>query len=159
MQQNKNGLLFNYIDSLENSDLYTKYKIKKIPSLNKYAENYLALLDKKNSNNYINNDSENYNEYKTSVKGITNDISNNETSLKTNQISKANDNFTINRLDEVNEKGNPTSIRIKTRNNLEIEYLKQNFNFNKEKAEEDITSKINENNAQQKTKFSLKTNK
>ena len=158
MQQNKNGLLFSYIDSLENSNLYTKYKIKKIPSLNKYAENYLALLDKKNSNNYINNDSENYNEYKTSVKGISNDISNNETSIKTNQISKVNDNYTINRLDEVNEKGNPISIKIKTRNNLEIEYLKQNFNFNKEKAEEDITSKINENNAQQKTKFSLKTN-
>ena len=129
MDLNKNGLLFSYIDSIETPDLFTSYKIKKIPSLNQYAENYLANLNIIKSNNYTNNDStENINDNNTSVKGLSNDNSNNETNIQTNQISKANDIFTTNKQEEINEFDNTSSYKIKTRNNLAIEHLKKNFN-------------------------------
>jgi hypothetical protein len=140
MEVNKNGLLFSYIDSLEDSNLFSKYKIKKIPSLNKYAENYLADLNKMKSYNYTNNDSiENYNDYNTSVKDFSNDTSK-ETNIQANQLSKLNDNFTTTKSDETNEIENNLSTKIKTINNLEIEHLKKNFNFNKTRIE-DIASK------------------
>ena len=162
MEVNKNGLLFSYIDSLEDSNLYSKYKIKKIPSLNKYAENYLADLNKMKSYNYTNNDSiENYNDYNTSVKDFSNDTSK-ETNIQANQLSKLNDNFTTTKSDETNEIENNFSSKIKTINNLEIEHLKKNFNFNKTRIE-DIASKNKnfDNNltnfgVQQKEKYTLK---
>jgi hypothetical protein len=162
MEVNKNGLLFSYIDSLEDSNLYSKYKIKKIPSLNKYAENYLADLNKMKSYNYTNNDSiENYNDYNTSVKDFSNDTSK-ETNIQANQLSKLNDNFTTTKSDETNEIENNLSSKIKTINNLEIEHLKKNFNFNKTRIE-DIASKNKnfDNNltnfgVQQKEKYTLK---
>ena len=129
MDLNKNGLLFSYIDSIENPDLFSSYKMKKIPSLNQYAENYLAHLNIIKSNNYTNNYStENINDNNMSVKGLSNDNSNNETNIQTNQISKAYDIFNTNKHEEINELDDTSSYKLKTRNNLDIEHLKKNFN-------------------------------
>ena len=128
MELNKNGLLFTYLDSIDKPDLLSSYKIKKFPSLNEYAENYLSNLDQKKSNIDINNDSnENMFEYNTSVKGLSNNISNNDTNIQTNQISKINDKFTSNKYDETNDIKNPYSDQLKPQNNSSIEHLKKNF--------------------------------
>ena len=163
MEVNKNGLLFSYIDSLEDSNLYSKYKNLKIPSLNKYAENYLADLNKMKLYNYTNNNDsiENFNDYNTSVKDFSNDTSK-ETNIRANQLSKLNDNFTATRSDETNEIENNLCSKIKTNNNLEIEHLKKNFNFNKTKIEDiSLKNKSTDNNStniggQQKVNYTMK---
>ena len=128
-------LLFNYLDPIENPDLFSNYKIKKFPSLNEYAENYLANLDKPKEKYEINsNENENINNF--SVKALSNDISNNDTNIQTNQISKIN-----NKYDEGNDIENPCSNKIRTRNNLNLEYLKRSFN--KRTKNSNTLSKIN----------------
>ena len=133
MELNKN-LLFSYLDSIETPNLFSSYKIKKFPSLNEYAENYLANMNKPKENNEINNNSdenedenekekENINDIKSSAKALSNDITNNDTNIQTNQISKV-----IYKNDEGNDIENPYSNKLKGRNNFTIEHLKQNFN-------------------------------
>ena len=131
MELNKN-LLFTYLDSIETPNLFSSYKIKKFPSLNEYAENYLANMNKPKENNEINNNSdenedenekENINDINSSAKALSNDISNNDTNIQTNQISKV-----IYKNDEGNDIENPYSNKLKARNNFTIEHLKQNFN-------------------------------
>ena len=148
MEVNKDGLLFSYLDSIETPDLFSNYKTKKIPSLNEYAENYLANIDKPKFFNDINNNScENINDNNSSVKGLSNDISNNETNIQTNQISKINDklimkNYDIyDNYDEINDMENHFSDKLKTRNSLTIEHLKKNF-YNQTKKSK-TSSKIN----------------
>ena len=138
MELDKNGLFFTYLDSIETPDLYSSYQIKKFPSLNEYAENYLANLDKKKvNNNDINSISnDNYNDNNSSVKIFSNDISITETNIQTNQISKINnDKYTSNKYDETNDIEKPFNNQLKTRNNLSIEHLKRNFNNNTKKSE------------------------
>ena len=130
MELNKN-LLFSYLDSIETPNLFSSYKIKKFPSLNEYAENYLANMNKPKENNEINNsdekedenEKENINDINSSAKALSNDISNNDTNIQTNQISKV-----IYKNDEGNDIENPYSNKLKGRNNFTIEHLKQNFN-------------------------------
>ena len=128
MELNKNGLLLNYLDSIDKPDLLSSYKITKLPSLNEYAENYLSNLDNQISNNDINNNSnENMLENNLSVKRLSINNSNNDTNIKTNQISKVNDKLTSNRYDETTETQKQNSNQLKERNNLSIEHLKKNF--------------------------------
>ena len=137
MEEKKNDLLFTYLDSLETPELTSNYKIKKFPSLNEYAENYLANIDKKKINNDINNISnDNCNDNNSSVKIFSNDISVTETNIQTNQISKINnDKYTSNKYDEINDIEKPLYNQLKTRNNLSIEHLKRNFNNKTKKSE------------------------
>lgn len=142
--KNENDLLLAYIDSIEPQNIFNSYKIKKIPPLNQYAENYLANLKNIKSNNDINNNNsiKNYND-NTSNKGLSNDITNNDsimnTNIQTNQISKINENFYSNIQEEYNALERP-----KTNNILAIEHLKQNFQI-KNKISYSIakTSEIN----------------
>ena len=134
----KNDLLFTYLDSIETPELASNFKIKKFPSLNEYAENYLANLDKKKvNNNDINSISnDNYNDNNSSVKIFSNDISITETNIQTNQISKINnDKYTSNKYEETNDIEKPFNNQLKTRNNVSIEHLKWNFNNKTKKSE------------------------
>ena len=137
MEEKKNDLLITYLDSLETPELTSNYKIKKFTSLNEYAENYLANLDKKKINNDINNISnDNYIDNNSSVKIFSNDISITETNNQTNQISKIiNDKFGSNKYDEINDIEKPSYNQLKTRNNFSIEHLKRNFNNKTKKSE------------------------
>ena len=127
MELDKNGLLITYLDSTETQDLYNSY-IKKFPTLNEYAENYLANLDKSKLNKELNNNSnENIIGNNSFVKGSSNDISNNETITQTNQISKINDIFNNIKYNETNDIEKPFYSKLKTRNYFSIEHLKKNF--------------------------------
>ena len=146
MEINKNESLFTYIDSLETQDLYINIINKKIPKLNKYAELYLANLEKEKSRNEenSNNSSKNNinlnidnikeNDNISSIKGGSNDMikMNMENKAKrTNIISKVND-FTIsqnnnkilnNKNKQYNQQGKfyykiKPSVRNKIRQNL-----------------------------------------
>ena len=157
--KDKNDLLFTYLDSLETPELTNNFKIKKFPSLNEYAENYLANLDKKKVNNDINSISnDNYNDNNSSVKIFSNDISFTETNIQTNQISKINnDKYSSNKYDEINYIEKPFNNQLKTRNNLSIEHLKLNFN-NKSKKSETLSKISNITFKTSYQKINLSTN-
>ncbi len=144
MEIDKNGLLYTYLESIKTPELFSSYKIKKFPSLNEYAENYLANLDKLKLKDDINNYSnDNINDNNSSFKGLSNDFSNNETNIQTNQISKINDKFLINKYEEINDNEKQYSDKLKMRNNLAIEHLKRNFY--KKTNNSNTISKINSN--------------
>lgn len=127
MENNKNELLITYLDSLDSQDLLKNYQFKK-PSLNQYAENYLANLDNLKSLNDFNrnNSIKNFNDNNSSVKALSNDKTNNDsiinTNIMSNSISKINGIFNSNRNEEYN-----AIEKLKEKDNLGIEYLKQNF--------------------------------
>ena len=95
----KNDSSFTCLESMETLDLYSNYKYKKFPKLNQFAEEYLANLEKEkfingiNSNNYskdnINLNIDIINDNCSSIKGISNEISNND-SVQLNIIKKIN---------------------------------------------------------------------
>ena len=128
MDKNNNDLLITYLDSLETSDIYSNYKFKKIPSLNQYAENYLANLDNLKSMNDLNTNINlnNFNDNNSSVKALSNDITNNDsimnTNIQTNQMSKVYEIFSGNKTDDFSD-----IVKLKTKSNLAIEHLKKNF--------------------------------
>lgn len=128
MDRNNNDLLITYLDSLETSDIYNNYKFKKIPSLNQYAENYLANLDNLKSINDLNtnNNIKNFNDNNSSIKALSNDLTNNDsimnTNIQTNQISKVYEIFSSNKTDDFSD-----IEKLKTKSNLAIEHLKRNF--------------------------------
>ena len=128
MDINNNDLLITYLDSLETSDIYNNYKFKKIPSLNQYAENYLANLDNLKSINDLNtnNNINNFNDNNSSIKALSNDITNNDsilnTNIQTNQISKVYEMFSSKKTDDFSD-----NEKLKTKSNLAIEHLKKNF--------------------------------
>ena len=128
MDKNNNDLLITYLDSLETSDIYSNYKFKKIPSLNQYAENYLANLDNLKSINELNsnNNINKFNDNNSSIKALSNDITNNDsimnTNIQTNQISKVYEMFSSNKTDDFSD-----IEKLKTKSNLAIEHLKKNF--------------------------------
>ena len=128
MDKNNNDLLITYLDSLETSDIYSNYKFKKIPSLNQYAENYLANLDNLKSINELNtnNNINKFNDNNSSIKALSNDITNNDsimnTNIQTNQISKVYEIFSSNKTDDFSD-----IEKLKTKSNLAIEHLKKNF--------------------------------
>ena len=143
MELNKNDSLFTYIDSNDTQDLYTKYINKKIPKLSKYAEIYLANLEKEkidegeNSNNSsknninLNNDN---NDYNSSIKDFSNDITNNDSII--------NNNFQINKLkNEPFKNETIESNKSNTINYLAIEQLKKNIEIKTKKPI--IISKVN----------------
>lgn len=127
MEKNKNEILFTYIDSLDSPHLIRNYQYKK-PSLNQYAENYLANLDNLKSLNDFkrNNSIKNFNDNNSSVKALSNDKTNNDsiinTNILSNSISKINGIFNSNRNEEYN-----AMDKLKAKGNLVIEHLKKNF--------------------------------
>lgn len=145
MEKNNNDLLITYLDSLETSDIYSNYKFKKIPSLNQYAENYLANLDNLKSINDINtnNNINNFNDNNSSVKALSNDITNNDsimnTNIQTNQMSKVYEIFSSNKTDDFSD-----IEKLKTKSNLAIEHLKKNFQI-KTKTPYSISKNKNKN--------------
>ena len=145
MDRNNNDLLITYLDSLETSDIYNNYKFKKIPSLNQYAENYLANLDNLKSINDLNtnNNIKNFNDNNSSIKALSNDLTNNDsimnTNIQTNQISKVYEIFSSNKTDDFSD-----IEKLKTKSNLAIEHLKRNFQ-NKTKTPYRISKIKNKN--------------
>ena len=143
MEINKNESLFTYIDSLETQDLYINIINKKIPKLNKYAELYLANLEKEKSRNEenSNNSSKNNinlnidnikeNDNISSIKGGSNDMTNIDSVINANKIKK------FHFKNESNE-----SNQFKSINYLAIEQLKMNME-NKAKRT-NIISKVND---------------
>jgi hypothetical protein len=127
MEKNKNEILFTYIDSLDGPDIIKNYQFKK-PSLNQYAENYLANLDNLKSINDFNrnNSIKNFNDNNSSVKALSNDKTNNDsiinTNILSNSISKINGIFKNKRNEESN-----AMEKQKSKSNLVIEHLKKNF--------------------------------
>ena len=127
MEKNKNEILFTYIDSLDSPDLLRDYQYKK-PSLNQYAENYLANLNTLKSLNDFNrnNSKKNFNDNNSSVKALSSDKTNNDsiinTNILSNSISKINGIFNSYRSEEYN-----AMDMLKSKDHLEIEHLKKNF--------------------------------
>jgi len=127
MEKNNNEILFTYIDSLDSPDYIRNCQFKK-PSLNQYAENYLANLNNiKSLNDFKRNNSiKNFNDNNSSVKALSNDKTNNDsiinTNILSNSISKINGNFSSNRNEEYN-----AMEKLKTKGNLAIDHLKKNF--------------------------------
>ena len=148
MEKNKNEIFFTYIDSLDNPDLLNNYQFKK-PSLNQYAENYLANLDNLKSLNDFkrNNSIKNFKDNNSSVKALSNDKTNNDsiinTNILSNSISKINGIFNSNRNEESIAKN-----KLKTKDNLVIEHLKKNFQM--ETNSPDNISKIDDINKTKK---------
>ena len=156
MELDKNGLLFTYLDSTKTQDLYNSY-IKKFPALNEYAESYLANLDKSKLNKELNNNSnENIIGNNSFVKGSSYDISNNETNIHTNRISKINDIFNNIKYDETNDIEKPFYGKLKTRNFFSIDYLKKNC-CNRNKKANTISKESNINSTQNDDKLIIKS--
>ena len=157
MELDKNGLFFTYLDTIETPDLYSSYQIKKFPSLNEYAENYLANLNKSKLHKELNNNSnENIIENNSFVKGLSYDTSNNETNIQTNQISKRNDIFNNIKYGETNVIETPFYNNLKTRNYFPIDHLKKNFS-NRNKKTNNISKENNINSTQNDDKLTIKS--
>ena len=125
MEHIKNDSLFTY-NSIETQD----YKFKKFPKLNHYAEMYLENLEKEKLNKEINsnNDSkdnlnlniDNINDITSSIKGLSNDVTNNDSIINTN--------FQLNKNKYTHQKNESSESNIfKTVNYLAIEQLKDNM--------------------------------
>ena len=148
MEKNKNEILFTYIDSLDSPDLLRDYQSKK-PSLNQYAENYLANLNTLKSLNDFNrnNSKKNFNDNNSSVKALSSDKTNNDsiinTNILSNSISKINGIFNSYRSEEYN-----AMDKLKSKDNLEIEHLKKNFKIKTNSP--DYISKIDDINITKK---------
>lgn len=145
MEQNKNDLLFAYLDSIDKPEIII-LKNKKIPSLNEYAEKYLANLNKENHNNNLSNNNrfDDYNDKSPSAKKSSINNSNNKS-------------FTVNNLNNQNlksyENGNIKSFKCEDsitenkeiKNHIDNKDLKNEM-FNCSKGvnkEKDINIKIN----------------
>ena len=139
MEHIKNDSLFTY-NSIETQD----YKFKKFPKLNHYAEMYLENLEKEKLNKEINsnNDSkdnlnlniDNINDITSSIKGLSNDVTNNDSIINTN--------FQLNKNKYTHQKNESSESNIfKTVNYLAIEQLKDNMRNKKKNT--NIISKVN----------------
>ena len=139
MEHIKNDSLFTY-NSIETQD----YKFKKFPKLNHYAEMYLENLEKEKLNKEINsnNDSkdnlnlniDNINDITSSIKGLSNDVTNNDSIINTN--------FQLNKNKYTHQKNESSESNIfKTVNYLAIEQLKNNMRNKKKNT--NIISKVN----------------
>ena len=147
MEQNKD-LLCSFVDSLEKPKIII-LKGKKIPSLNEYAENYLANLnsEKDNINLSSNNKIDDYKDKSPSIKGKSINNSNNNSFIANNlnnQILKSNEKGNIKNFKhedsalENNEiKNDLNDEHPKNKNKKESNSSKE---FNKEK---DINIRIN----------------
>ena len=144
MEHNKNDSLFTYIDSIETQDMFLNYKNKKFPKLNQYAELYLANLEKEKSNEEMNSNNiskdninfnvDNINDNNSSIKGLSNDVTNNDSIINTN--------FQLNKIkNEHNKNESSESNNFRTINYLAIEQLKNNIQTKSKK--ENIISKVN----------------
>ena len=144
MEHIKNDSLFTYIDSIETQDFLSNYKFKKFPKLNHYAEMYLENLEKEKLNKEINsnNDSkdnlnlniDNINDITSSIKGLSNDVTNNDSIINTN--------FQLNKNKYTHQKNESSESNIfKTVNYLAIEQLKDNMRNKKKNT--NIISKVN----------------
>ena len=144
MEHNKNDSLFTNFDSIETQDFISYYKIRKFPKLNHYAELYLENLEKEKLNKEINsnNDSKDninlnidiINDNASSIKGLSNDITNNDSII--------NSNFQLNKIKYAHNKNESSeSNNFKSLNYLAIEKLKENIQ-NKSKNL-NIISKVN----------------
>ena len=135
MEFNKNDSLFTYMDSLDTQEFYTNYGNKKIPKLNKYAKLYLLKLEKENSNKETNSNNssrnnnyftkENLNDNASSIKDLSNDITNNDSIIKNFHYKNAS-----------NE-----SNQLKTIDYSAIEKLKKNIESKSRKV--NVISKVN----------------
>ena len=148
MEQNKDNFLCKYMDSLGKPELII-LNGKKIPSLNEYAENYLANLNNEKYNNDLNNNNklDDYNDKSLSAKSKTFNSSNNNSFIANNlnnQILKSNENGNINCFKYEDRKIENKEIK----NNLYNEHLKNNSKKESESSEgigkeKDINIKIN----------------
>ena len=146
MDHIKNDSLFIYVDSVETQDFLSNYKLKKFPKLNHYAELYLENLEKEKLNKeiYGNTDSKDninlnfnidiINDNTSSIKGLSYDITNNDSII--------NNNFQSNKIKYAHNKNESNeSNNFKSINYLAIEKLKENIQ-NKSKNS-NIISKVN----------------
>ena len=145
MEQNKKDIICTYMDLVEKPEIII-LKGKKIPSLNEYAENYLANLNNEKYNNNLNSN---------------NQIDDGISSIKRKSMNNSNNNsFITNNFNNQNlkssENGNTNSFKCEdtttenkeTHNCLENEHHK---NINKKESssskginkEKDINIKIN----------------
>ena len=139
MDFTKNDSLFTYIKSIDTLDLFSNYRHKKTPKLNKYAQDYLAKLEKEKINNEYNINNSNNNTYNLNldiindnfslVKDTSNDIINKEHVLN-------------NKIYKIINKNQSEESNIKTENYLSIEQLKKNFE-NKNNLKTNIIEKVN----------------
>ena len=146
MEHIKNDSLFTYVDSIDTQDFLSNYKLKKFPKLNHYAEMYLENLEKEKLNKEINSNTDSkdntnlnlnidiINDNASSIKGISYDITNNDSII--------NNNLQLNKIKYAHNKNESNESNFKSVNYLAIEKLKENIQ-NKSKNKNNIISKVN----------------
>ena len=144
MEHIKNDSLFTYVDSIDTQDFLSNYKLKKFPKLNHYAEMYLENLEKEKLNKEINSNTDskdninlnmdNINDNASSIKGLSNDITNNDSII--------NNNLQLNKIKYAHNQNDSSESNFKSVNYLAIEKLKENIQ-NKSKNKNNIISKVN----------------
>ena len=146
MEHIKNDSLFTYVDSIDTQDFLSKYKLKKFPKLNHYAEMYLENLEKEKLNKEINSNTDSkdntnlnlnidiINDNASSIKGLSYDITNNDSII--------NNNLQLNKIKYAHNQNESSESNFKSVNYLAIEKLKENIQ-NKSKNKNNIISKVN----------------
>jgi len=135
MEQNKKDIICTYMDLVEKPEIII-LKGKKIPSLNEYAENYLANLNNEKYNNNLNNN---------------NQIDDGISSIKRKSMNNSNNNsFITNNLNNQNlkssENGNTNSFKYEdttTENRETNNFLKNDHHKNINKKESSSSKEVN----------------